>query len=95
LVIYSSCLKNLRFSVVSIYLNTFVLLPQDAMNCAEDFLKFVSNWVAENLYENLYFLSKRVDKTILDRLNSLASMVFEKITYTTAVEVLSKVTSRF
>ncbi|KAK1428517.1 hypothetical protein QVD17_17352 [Tagetes erecta] len=67
---------------------------EDAMNCAEDFLKFVSNWVAENCYENLYFLSKRVDKTILDRLNSLASIVFEKITYTTAVEVLNKVTDK-
>ncbi|KAK9057465.1 hypothetical protein SSX86_022300 [Deinandra increscens subsp. villosa] len=67
---------------------------EDAMNCAEDFLKFVSSWVSENCYENLYFLSKRVDKTILDRLNSLASTVFEKITYTTAVEVLSKVTDK-
>ncbi|KAL8258956.1 hypothetical protein R6Q59_026909 [Mikania micrantha] len=67
---------------------------EDAMNCAEDFLKFVSNWVSENCYENLYFLSKRVDKTIPDRLNLLASTVFEKITYTTAVEVLSKVTDK-
>ncbi|KAM0051024.1 putative asparagine--tRNA ligase [Helianthus debilis subsp. tardiflorus] len=67
---------------------------EDAMNCAEDFLKFVSNWISENCYENLYFLSKRVDRTIIDRLNSLASTIFEKITYTTAVEVLSKVTDR-
>ncbi|KAJ0946547.1 putative asparagine--tRNA ligase [Helianthus annuus] len=67
---------------------------EDAMNCAEDFLKFVSNSISENCYENLYFLSKRVDRTIIDRLNSLASTIFEKITYTTAVEVLSKVTDR-
>ncbi|KAL8215107.1 hypothetical protein R6Q57_004556 [Mikania cordata] len=67
---------------------------EDAMNCAEDFLKFVSNWVSENCYESLYFLSKRVDKTIPDRLNLVASTVFEKITYTTAVEVLSKVTDK-
>ncbi|KAI7738404.1 hypothetical protein M8C21_021534 [Ambrosia artemisiifolia] len=67
---------------------------EDAMNCAEDFLKFVSNSISENCYENLYFLAKRVDKTILDRLNSMASTTFEKITYTTAVEVLSKVTDR-
>ncbi|KAJ0799052.1 putative asparagine--tRNA ligase [Helianthus annuus] len=64
---------------------------EDAMNCAEDFLKFVSNSISENCYENLYFLSKRVDRTIIDRLNSLASTIFEKITYTTAVEVLNKV----
>ncbi|KAJ0808508.1 putative asparagine--tRNA ligase [Helianthus annuus] len=67
---------------------------EDAMNCAEDFLKFVSNSISENCYENLYFLSKRVDRTIINRLNSLASTIFEKITYTTAVEVLNKVTDR-
>ncbi|XP_076886074.1 asparagine--tRNA ligase, cytoplasmic 2-like [Bidens hawaiensis] len=67
---------------------------EEAMNCAEDFLKFVSNWVSENCYESLHFLSKRVDRTIPDRLSSLASTVFEKITYTTAVEVLSKVTDK-
>ncbi|XP_076915199.1 asparagine--tRNA ligase, cytoplasmic 2-like [Bidens hawaiensis] len=67
---------------------------EEAMNCAEDFLKFVSNWISENCYESLHFLSKRVDRTIPDRLSSLASTVFKKITYTTAVEVLSKVTDK-
>lgn len=61
------------------------------MNCAEDFLKFVSHSVSENCYENLYFLSKRVDKTLIDRLQSMTSASFEKITYDTAVEVLNKV----
>ncbi|KAL7600802.1 asparagine--tRNA ligase, cytoplasmic 2 [Lactuca sativa] len=67
---------------------------EDVMNCAEDFLKFVSHSVSENCYENLYFLSKRVDKTLIDRLQSMTSASFEKITYDTAVEVLNKVTDK-
>ncbi|KAI3776782.1 hypothetical protein L1987_46572 [Smallanthus sonchifolius] len=67
---------------------------EDAMKCAEDFVKFVSNWVSENCHEELYFLSKRGDKTIIDRLNSMALAPFEKITYATAVEVLNKVTDK-
>ncbi|PWA61443.1 asparaginyl-tRNA synthetase 2 [Artemisia annua] len=64
---------------------------EGAMNCAEDFFKFVCEWVSDNCYENLYFLSKRVDRGIVDRLHSAASTPFEKITYATAVEVLNKV----
>ncbi|GJS81759.1 asparagine--tRNA ligase, cytoplasmic 2 [Tanacetum coccineum] len=67
---------------------------EGAMNCAEDFLKFVCEWVSENCYENLYFLSKRVDRGIVDRLHSMAPTPFEKITYATAVEVLNKVTEK-
>ncbi|XP_024975039.1 asparagine--tRNA ligase, cytoplasmic 2 [Cynara cardunculus var. scolymus] len=67
---------------------------EDVMSCAEDFLKFVFDYASENCYENLYFLSKRVDKTIIDRLRSMASTPFEKISYTTAVEVLDKVVDK-
>ncbi|KAJ0801660.1 putative asparagine--tRNA ligase [Helianthus annuus] len=65
---------------------------EDAMKCAEDYFKFVSNWVSKNCHEDLHFLSKRGDKAIIDRLNSVAVAPFEKITYATAVEVLNKVT---
>ncbi|KAM0029071.1 putative asparagine--tRNA ligase [Helianthus debilis subsp. tardiflorus] len=65
---------------------------EDAMKCAEDFVRFVSNWVSKNCHEDLHFLSKRGDKAIIDRLNSVALAPFEKITYATAVEVLNKVT---
>nr|XP_043610933.1 asparagine--tRNA ligase, cytoplasmic 2 [Erigeron canadensis] len=67
---------------------------EDVMTCAEDFLKFVSDWVSENCFENLYFLTKRVDKTIVDRIRSMVLTPFEKITYATAVEVLEKVNDR-
>ncbi|KAF7121451.1 hypothetical protein RHSIM_Rhsim13G0052000 [Rhododendron simsii] len=64
---------------------------EDAMNCADDFLKFVSKWVLENCSEDLKFLSKRVDPAIVDRLQLLTSSSFQRISYAEAVEVLKQV----
>ncbi|KAH7838969.1 hypothetical protein Vadar_033251 [Vaccinium darrowii] len=64
---------------------------EDAMSCADDFLKFVSKWALENCSEDLKFLSKRVDQTIVDRLQLLTSTSFQRISYTEAVEVLKQV----
>ncbi|KAL6967949.1 Viral polyprotein [Sarracenia purpurea var. burkii] len=64
---------------------------EDAMNCADDFLKFVSKWMLENCSEDLKFLSKRADKTIVDRLHSLSSMSFQRISYAEALDVLKHV----
>lgn len=64
------------------------------MKCAEDFVKFVCNWVSKNCFDDLYFISKRGDKSLINRLDSMALAPFENITYATAVDVLNKVTSR-
>lgn len=66
---------------------------QDAMNCANDLLKFLCAWVLEHCSEDLAFISKRVDNTIVDRLQSLASGSFDKISYAEAINVLKKVTA--
>ncbi|OVA08677.1 Aspartyl/Asparaginyl-tRNA synthetase [Macleaya cordata] len=67
---------------------------EDVMNCAEDYLKFLCQWVLENCSDDLKFASKRIDKTTIDHLQSVASSSFEKITYTEAVELLQKVTDK-
>ncbi|XP_057511967.1 asparagine--tRNA ligase, cytoplasmic 2 [Actinidia eriantha] len=64
---------------------------EDAMNCADDFLKFVGKWALENCSEDLKFLSKRVDHTIVDRLLLMTSMPFQRISYAEALEVLTQV----
>ncbi|KAK1426917.1 hypothetical protein QVD17_15597 [Tagetes erecta] len=63
---------------------------KDVMRCAEDFVKFVCNWVSKNCFEDLYFLSKRGDRSLINRLDSMALAPFESITYATAIEVLNK-----
>ncbi|KAL8500994.1 hypothetical protein ACS0TY_020542 [Phlomoides rotata] len=63
---------------------------EDSMECAIDFLKFICKWILENCAEDLKFVSKRVDKLVVDRLQLIATIPFEKISYTDAVEVLNK-----
>ncbi|KAL8099949.1 hypothetical protein AgCh_032272 [Apium graveolens] len=65
---------------------------EDAMNCANDLLMFLCTWVLEHCAEDLAFISKRVDNTIVDRLQSLATGSFDKISYAEAINVLKKVT---
>ncbi|GFZ20076.1 hypothetical protein Acr_28g0007810 [Actinidia rufa] len=52
------------------------------MNCADDFLKFVSKWALENCLEDLKFLPKQVD-----RLQLMTSMSFLRISNAEAMEV--------
>ncbi|KAK4847182.1 hypothetical protein QYF36_026689 [Acer negundo] len=67
---------------------------EDAMNCAEDYFKFLCKWVVENCPQDMEFVSKRIDKSIIARLQSIISTSSEKVTYTEAVRVLEKVTEK-
>lgn len=67
---------------------------EDAVDCANDFLKFICKWILENSAEDLKFVSKRIDNTIVDRLQLIATGAVEKISYTEAIEVLNKVTEK-
>ncbi|XP_006850236.2 asparagine--tRNA ligase, cytoplasmic 1 isoform X3 [Amborella trichopoda] len=61
---------------------------EDAMNCAEDYVKFLCQWLIDNCLEDMKLMSKLIDKNIFDRLRLVASSSFERITYTKAVELL-------
>ncbi|CAA0836032.1 Asparagine--tRNA ligase- cytoplasmic 2 [Striga hermonthica] len=67
---------------------------KDSMDCAIDFLKFVCKWILDNCSEDLKFVAKRVDKLIVDRLQSIVTCPFEKISYTEAVNFLKQVSER-
>ncbi|KAK1353090.1 Asparagine--tRNA ligase, cytoplasmic 2 [Heracleum sosnowskyi] len=67
---------------------------EDAMNCANDLLKFLCTWVLEHCSEDLTFVSTRLESTILDRLQSTATGSFEKISYAEAINDLKKVTEK-
>lgn len=62
----------------------------DYMDCAEDMLKFVINYVMEQCPEEMQFFNQFVDKGLLDRLNHVATSDFKRISYTEAVELLQK-----
>ncbi|KAK0588758.1 hypothetical protein LWI29_005077 [Acer saccharum] len=67
---------------------------EDAMNCAEDYFKFLCKWVVENCPQDMEFVSKQIDRSIIDRLKSIISTSSEKVTYTEAVGILEKVTEK-
>lgn len=66
---------------------------QDAMKCAEDFFKFLCKWVLEKCSADMQFVLKRIDKSSINRLQSVISSSFERITYAQALEVLKKASS--
>ncbi|KAK2971399.1 hypothetical protein RJ640_025349 [Escallonia rubra] len=67
---------------------------EEAINCADDLLKFLFKWILDNCSEDLTFLAKRVDKTIVERLQLVAESSFENISYAQAVDALKKVTEK-
>ncbi|KAL5562197.1 hypothetical protein UlMin_031944 [Ulmus minor] len=63
---------------------------EDAMRCAEDLFKFLCKWVLENCSADMKFVLRRIDKTSIDRLESVISTSTEQISYTEALNVLRK-----
>ena len=62
----------------------------DYMDCAEEMLKYVINYVMEQSPEEMEFFNKFIDKGLLERLNHVATSDFKRISYTDAVELLLK-----
>lgn len=67
----------------------------DDMDLAEDMLKFVISYVLETCPEEMEFFDSFVDKTLLDRLHTVVSSDFGRISYTDAVTELEKVNEKF
>ncbi|KAF2292536.1 hypothetical protein GH714_025336 [Hevea brasiliensis] len=67
---------------------------EDAMNCAEDYFMFLCKWVLDNCSSDMKFVSKRIDKTRTNLLESMISFSYERITYTEAVNALKNVADR-
>ena len=67
----------------------------DNMMLAEGMLKYVINYVLENAPEEMNFFNSFVDKGLLDRLHNVVSNDFARVTYTDAIELLSKNNDKF
>lgn len=68
---------------------------KDDMKLAEDMLKYIINYCMENAPEEMEFFNNFVDKTLFERLNNIVTSEFARVTYTEAVELLSKVNDKF
>ncbi|CAM6101206.1 unnamed protein product [Calypogeia fissa] len=63
----------------------------DDMNCAEDYIKFLCQWLLDHCLDDMEFIAKNVDAGAIERLRMVATTPFVRITYTDAIEVLKKV----
>lgn len=67
----------------------------DDMDCAENYLKYVFNYVLENCKEDMEFFDKFIQKGLLERLTHIVKNDFKRLTYTQAIEVLQKADKKF
>ena len=68
---------------------------EDDADLAEAYLKYCFSYVLQNCAEDIEFFNLRVDKTLLNRLQTLAGAQFTRITYTEAVDLLLKAPKKF
>ena len=68
---------------------------KDDMILAESMIKYVIRYVLENAPEEMNFFNSFVDKGLLDRLRNVVENDFARVTYTEAIDILSKHNDKF
>ena len=67
----------------------------DYMNTAEAMIKYIIKTVLEKCPDEINFFTSFVDKGLKERLEHVANSDFGRVSYTEAVEILSKVNDKF
>jgi asparaginyl-tRNA synthetase len=65
------------------------------MDLAETFLKYVFKYVMEHCQADMEFFNERIDKSVLATAENIISNQFERLTYTSAIELLEKCDKKF
>ncbi len=64
-------------------------------NLAEEFLKYIFQYVLDTCPDDMAFFNKWIDKSILATADNIINNEFERITYTKAIEILKKADKKF
>ena len=67
----------------------------DNMDLAEEFIKFCVNYALEHCQDDLEFLNKMYDNTLIDRLNHVLKVEFVRLTYTEGIKILEDSGEKF
>ena len=62
----------------------------DLMDLEEDFIKYCVNWALKHCKDDLEFLNKMIDKTLLERLHSVVAEEFVRLPYTEGIKILEE-----
>ena len=63
---------------------------QDDMELIENMVKYIINYVIEHCPQDMAFCNQFVDKGLLERLDHIVNSDFARVTYTEAIDILSK-----
>ena len=66
----------------------------DLMDLEEDFIKYCVNWALEHCKDDLEFLNKMIDKTLLERLHSVVAEEFVRLPYTEGIKILEEAVAK-
>ena len=62
----------------------------DLMDLEEAFIKHCVQWALDHCADDLEFLNKMIDKTLIERLQSVLKEPFVRLTYTEGIDILQK-----
>ena len=62
----------------------------DNMDLAEDFIKYCVRWALDNCQDDLEFLNKMIDNTLLERLHFVLEHDFVRLKYTEGISILEE-----
>ena len=68
---------------------SFIDLP-DLMDLEEDFIKYCVQWALDNCKDDLEFLNKMIDKTLIERLQGVLNDSFVRLPYTEGIKILEQ-----
>ncbi len=63
---------------------------QELMDLEEDFIKYCVRWALDHCGDDLDFLNRMVDKSLLQRLQSVVDTDFVRLTYTEGINILQQ-----
>ena len=66
----------------------------ELMDLEEDFIKYCVNWALTHCQDDLEFLNKMIDKTLLDRLHSVVKEKFVRLPYTEGIKILEEAVAK-
>ena len=61
---------------------------EELMDLEEDFIKYCVQWALDHCQDDLEFLNNMIDKTLLERLQSVLKESFVRLTYTEGINIL-------
>jgi asparaginyl-tRNA synthetase len=68
---------------------------QGNLELAEAFIKYIINYVLDKCEEDMAFFNRFIDKSAIETLEGVVSKEFECLTYTEAIEILTKTKEKF